>query len=98
MRETGRGGVEDRLCKGVKTLGGMCIKVAPIMAGVPDRLVLLPGGRMFLVELKAKGRTLRPIQRVFHARAAKIGVEVVVLTGPDQVDAWLDEQLGGTLL
>jgi hypothetical protein len=86
--------VEARLTAGVKRLGGMSIKIAPVMAGAPDRLILLPGSRMHLVEVKAKGGRLRPIQQVFHDRAAELGIRVEILSGPDQVDVWLHQQEG----
>lgn len=66
----------------------MTTKIAPLTAGVPDRLVLLPGGVVELVELKSTAGSLRPIQRVWHARAAQTGTTVTVLTGREQVEAW----------
>lgn len=72
----------------------MSIKLIPYMAGVPDRLIILPGGRIFFIEIKAEGGRLRPIQQVFHKRAAALGVNVLVLTGRDEVDVWLHQQEG----
>jgi hypothetical protein len=66
------------------------MKVMPVVAGYPDRLVLLPGGRLFLCETKADPKKgLRPAQRVFKERAAAIGVEVYVLHSTEEVDAWI---------
>lgn len=75
----------------VKRAGGLPVKIAPIMAGIPDRLVILPGGRMFLIELKADGGRLSPIQRELHARIAKLGVTVIVLTGRTEVLDWIED-------
>lgn len=72
-------------------LGGIDYKLAPTTKGLPDRLVILPGNLIFLVELKAKGGRLSPAQIAIHAKLAKRGTHVVVLTGPDEVDAWLKE-------
>lgn len=83
--------VEARLRRGVQAIGGMSAKMAPTEKGIPDRLVLLPGGRVFLVELKAIGGRLSPSQKYWHQRAADRGVIVVVLTGPGEVDAWIKE-------
>lgn len=91
MRETS---VEKRLIKQVKKAGGICIKIMPIVAGLPDRLVLLPGGRLFLVETKAPGGRLRPMQRVFRERAGAIGVPVAVLSTTGQVDRWVEGHTG----
>ena len=81
--------VEARLRDRVRKAGGMSVKVAPTEKGVPDRLVIL-GGNIYLVELKAVGGSLSPAQKHWHRRAAQRGVDVVVLTGRDEVDAWVE--------
>lgn len=83
--------VEKRLIKRSREARGVCMKIMPVVAGYPDRLVLLPPGRLFLVETKAPNGRLRPMQRVFKERAEAIGVPVAVLYTPEQVDAWFDE-------
>ena len=87
MRETS---VERRLMKKVKEAGGICVKMMPIVAGLPDRLVLLPGGRIFLVETKAPKGEVRPAQSVWHERAATVGTEIYILWTSVQVDAWVE--------
>ena len=48
--------LEARLVRGVKAAGGVAYKfVSPGSVGVPDRLVVLPGGKVVFVELKAEG-------------------------------------------
>lgn len=45
--------IEAKLVKLVKRHGGLCLKwVCPGWLGVPDRLCLLPGGRIYFVETK----------------------------------------------
>lgn len=84
--------VEQHLVRRVKALGGLCVKLAPIQAGVPDRLVILPPGTIDLVELKApKGRT-RPIQIWWHSQARRVGYEVPILASVAAVDRWLDKK------
>lgn len=73
----------------VKEAGGWTVKFAPLLRGTPDRIVLMPGGRIFLVELKKLGGELSPIQRYWHRRAARYGTEVVVLHGRKEMKAWL---------
>jgi hypothetical protein len=66
----------------------MAIKLAPIVAGTPDRLVIYKG-RMHLVELKTDTGRLSPIQVHWHGLAAGQGVTVVVLRGADEIDEWI---------
>lgn len=87
--------VERHLRDLVAKAGGMCVKIMPTVAGVPDRLVLLPFNRLFLVELKAPGGKLRPAQVVWHRKAAAIGITVVVLNSTAAVNRWaLENNLG----
>ena len=45
--------IERSLINMVRIHGGMCLKwVCPGWAGVPDRIILMPGGRVIFVELK----------------------------------------------
>lgn len=85
--------IERRLGTLVRAAGGLSIKVLPVMAGVPDRLILLPGARFFLVELKAPGGSLRPIQKVRHAQIRALGIEVYVLASAQEVEAWAAENI-----
>lgn len=74
------------------TLGGSVYKMAPTVKGMPDRLVLLPGGRMYLVELKTLTGTKSPSQNLWHQRAAQLGTVVHTLYGRTQVDQWVRER------
>ena len=60
----------------IKSHGGLALKfISPGYAGVPDRLVLMPGGKMCFMELKAPGRKPRPLQvrRIEQLRALENG-------------------------
>ena len=60
MREKSR---EQHLVKAVKNSGGIAPKlVSPGFDGMPDRLVLLPGGKIGFVEVKVPGKEPRPLQ------------------------------------
>lgn len=76
----------------IRQMRGISIKLVPTVAGIPDRLVLLPGGRTFLVELKAEDGALHQIQIVWHQRALDIGHTVIVLKGRREMMTWLDAQ------
>lgn len=83
--------VEQRLIDGVKALGGRTFKfVSPGLAGVPDRIVILPGGIVHFVELKAPGGSPSRIQLRRIAQLRKLGVKALILTGTEEVDGYLD--------
>ena len=82
--------VEAKLVRGVKQLGGIAYKfVSPGNSGVPDRIVVLPGGRVEFVELKSKTGRLSSIQKRQIARLESAGKKVQVLYGEDDVSAFL---------
>ncbi|WP_025120638.1 MULTISPECIES: VRR-NUC domain-containing protein [unclassified Serratia (in: enterobacteria)] len=72
--------IESNLVKQVKAAGGTAYKfTSPGHRSVPDRLVLLPGGRAVFVECKAPGEAPRPDQVREHNRLRALGFTVVVL-------------------
>lgn len=78
----------------IKKEGGLALKfVSPGMVGVPDRLVLLPGGRICFVELKAPGRKLSLKQVKMAKRLESFGHKVWVIDGPEKITAFLQEVL-----
>ena len=84
--------IEMDLVKAVKAEGGICPKfVSPGMSGMPDRIVILPGGRIGFVEVKAPGKQLRPLQVKRHKELREIGIKVFVLDDPGQSGRIIDE-------
>lgn len=81
--------LEARFRQRVKAAGGLAIKIAPIVAGVPDRLVIL-GGRLHLVELKTDTGRLSTIQMHWHEQARLKGVTVETLYGAQAVEEWIE--------
>ncbi len=72
--------------------GGIALKfTSPGMDGMPDRLVLMPGGRMAFVEVKAPGRKPRPLQESRHSMLRRLGFRVYVLDSREQIGGILDE-------
>lgn len=82
--------VEAYLVKRVKDVGGKAYKwVSPGSGGVPDRIVIMPGGTVIFVELKAQGGKLRPLQEAKHAELRKLKQKVFVLDDKSKVDAFI---------
>ena len=87
--------IEKKLVKTAKTMGGMALKfISPGIDGVPDRIVLFPGGRMGFVELKAPGKKLRPLQMRRMAQLSRLGFLVFVVDEVEQIDEVL-KKIGG---
>lgn len=88
--------IEARLVREVRKLGGLCYKfTSPGNPGVPDRIVILPGGRTIYVELKTEIGRLAKLQQWQIEELRKRGAEVRVLKGLDQVTAFLEEVKAG---
>jgi hypothetical protein len=76
--------VEKALVDAVKAAGGIAYKfVSPGNAGVPDRLVVLPEGKIGFVELKAPGKRSRPVQQMQKHRLERLGFLVMTVDRPD---------------
>lgn len=88
--------IEARLVRMVRGLGGLCLKfVSPGCAGVPDRIIILPGGRVVFVELKTEYGQLRNLQRYYIDELRERGADVRVLKGLDQVNDFIAEVKAG---
>ena len=84
--------IEQKLTLMVKKQGGICPKfVSPGFDGMPDRIVLMPDGRMAFVEVKAPGKTPRPLQIARHKLLRGLGFKVYVLDNAEQIGGILDE-------
>jgi len=87
--------VERYLRESVKAAGGIAYKfVSPGNAGVPDRLVCMPGGRIFFVELKAPGGRTTALQDRQIDRLTDLGCAVHVLDSKERVDAFVGRAAG----
>ena len=83
--------IEQKLVARVRREGGLCPKfVSPGSDGWPDRLVLMPGGKIAFVELKAPGQKPRPLQLQRHAQLRDLGFIVYVIDDPVQIPEMLE--------
>lgn len=84
--------IENKLATEVKKAGGIALKfVSPSFDGMPDRLVLIPDGRVAFVELKAPGKTPRPLQLARHRLLRSLGFRVYVIDSVEQIGGMLDD-------
>lgn len=83
---------ERKLVEEVKKTGGFALKfVSPGMNGVPDRIVLLPGGHIAFVELKSPGKMMRPLQIRRKKQLESLGFKVYLIDGAYQIGGVIDE-------
>lgn len=84
--------IERKLADAVKKRGGLAPKfTSPGFDGMPDRIILLPGGHMAFVEVKAPGKAPRPLQEARYRLLRSLGFQVYVLDDVDQIGGVLDE-------
>lgn len=84
--------IEQKLVKAVKAVDGLCIKfTSPGMDGVPDRLVLMTGGKLAFIELKATGKKPRPLQIKRMEQLKRLGFLCFVLDDIELIGGMLDE-------
>lgn len=84
--------IEKKLIKEVNKLGGLALKfLSPGYAGVPDRLILLPYRKIAFIELKAPGKTLRPLQEKRKRQLEELGFLVFCLDSKDEIGGVLGE-------
>lgn len=89
--------IEKALVKKVKALGGLCIKfTSPSMMGIPDRIVLLPKGKLGFVELKRPDGKARPIQTKRIKDLKELGFKVFILDKKEKIDEVI-KAIGGDL-
>ena len=84
--------IEQQLVKAVKDIGGIALKiVSPGFDGMPDRLILLPNRKAAFVEVKAPGKTLRPLQEKRKRQLEALGFLVFCLDHIEQIGGILRE-------
>ncbi|WP_026664859.1 VRR-NUC domain-containing protein [Butyrivibrio sp. FC2001] len=84
--------IERNLVKKAEKMGGRALKfVSPGLSGVPDRLVLLPGGHIGFVELKRPGEKMRNLQEKRKAQLESLGFLVFCLDSIDGAEEILNE-------
>lgn len=82
--------IERHLVWAVARAGGVAYKFkSPNNRGVADRIVCLPDGSTWFVELKTKGGRLAPLQRLFADEMRRLRQNYACLWTKEQVDEWI---------
>lgn len=82
--------LDQALRTAVKRVGGLCIKLPAVWyIGIPDRLVLLPGSRIYFVELKSDTGRLSAAQARWSALLIKLGFQVFIIKGKIQLKEFI---------
>jgi len=84
--------IEKRLINKAKKLGGLALKfTSPGKNGMPDRIILLPGGQIVFVELKAPGKKLKPLQQKRFRQLRKLGFQALKIDSVKDADEFIRE-------
>ena len=84
--------IERKLAESVKTMGGIAPKLTcPGFDGMPDRLVLLPKGKIAFIEVKSPGEKPRALQESRHGMLRRLGFAVYVLDNETAIRRILNE-------
>lgn len=79
--------LEARLVRLVRQAGGLTYKfVSPGHTGVPDRIVITPGGRVWFLELKTERGRLSPRQVYQLERLRQVGANALAVYGPEDLE------------
>lgn len=86
--------IEAALVRIVKDHGGLCLKwICPGWAGVPDRIILLPGGRVIFAETKRpKGGRLSSRQAWWRRKLQALGFKHWIIRDHNDLED-LDNEL-----
>jgi hypothetical protein len=86
--------IEAKVCGYARERGLLAYKfTSPAHAAVPDRLFVLPGGKMFFCEFKRQGQKPTPPQEREHHRLRQHKVSVFVIDNVDDGLRMVDEML-----
>lgn len=84
--------LEQKLVRAVKVKGGIAYKfTSPAHRSVPDRIVVMPKGRVIFIEVKAPGKgRLTKLQARERDKLVSLGAEYHLLNDPEQVERILE--------
>ena len=84
--------LEKKLREEIKKIGGLAIKfTSPYFTGMPDRMVLMPNGNLWFVEVKSTGKKLRGIQQAQAKRLQELGFKTRVIDSDESLGSFMRE-------
>ena len=84
--------IEDWLNRQIESMGGLALKfVSPGNPGVPDRIYILPNGRVWFVELKQQLGKVAKIQKGQRQRLLSMGCNYRLVRGMEDARAYAEE-------
>lgn len=84
---------EKNLREKIDKLGGYCLKFWCLsVSGFPDRMVLMPGGRIWFVELKSYSKLPKKLglQKWWHGKLKQLGFQIVIINSDDTLSYFLN--------
>ena len=87
--------LEKKLREEVRKSGGLAIKfTSPYFTGMPDRLVLMPKGKIWFVEVKSTGKKLKDIQEAQAKKLQELGFNSRLVDSKAALDSFIEEVRG----
>ena len=84
--------IEKKLMRRVKDAGGLCLKLnSPSMDGLPDRMILMPGGKLYFAEIKKTGKLPRRNQVAALEKLTRLGFTARVVDSTEGVRRLMEE-------
>lgn len=78
--------LEKNLVRKIENLGGQALKFNSTKSGMPDRIILLPGGCFLFVEMKRPGEKPRPLQEKRIREIEHLGFQVEVIDSLESLE------------
>ena len=84
--------IEQHLIWHVERLGGKAYKfTSPSNRGVADRVICLPDGSTWFVEVKAPRGRLSKLQEIFASEMAALNQNYACLWSKEMIDEWVQK-------
>ena len=92
FKKMGEKQIEKKLRIEVGKLNGIAVKLqSQYYTGLPDRMILMPGGRIRFAEIKTTGKKPTPRQKIVHQELRSLGFQVDVIDSEEGLQRFLEE-------